>query len=80
VIHFAKVSVDKENIQRQTLNLTLKESHEAVIEENPSEKISISKFAALKPKNVKTVDKQTFRGCLCERCVNVELLIKSLNR
>ena len=36
-------------------------------------------FAVLKPKNVKTVDKQTFGGCLCERCVNVELLRKSLN-
>lgn len=31
VIHSAKDSVNKENIQGQTLNLTLKESHEAFL-------------------------------------------------
>ena len=69
----------KEWSQKHTLNKTIKEVHQS-FQDYTDMKISFSKCASLKPKNVETVNKKQFRGCLCEKCTNVELMLKTINK
>lgn len=79
VTQSSKQTVTK-NGQRYALNRTLKETYDLYKAENPSQKISFSKFVKLRPKKVKPIDKQNFMGCLCEKCVNMEFCLKTLNK
>ena len=52
VVHSTKATVSNDNIQRQSLNQTIKETHAMFKKESNSNK-SFSKFAEMKPKQVK---------------------------
>lgn len=80
LIHAGKKTVLKKlMLQKQTLNETLEETYKKFREKNPASKVSFSKFVSLKPKHVEPSTKRRFRGCLCEKCTNIELQLKSIN-
>ena len=42
--------------------------------------VSFSKFVSLRPKSVKTMNKNHLNGCLCEYCANLEMKVKALKK
>jgi len=48
-------------------------------QENPTVKVSLSKFSKLRPKQVLKVNQTQLNQCLCEYCTNIELKLRSLN-
>ena len=56
---------------------TIRHLHRTYQQDNPS--ISLSKFAALRPADVLTVDKTRLVGCVCEYCVNLSYKVFSFH-
>ncbi|WAR17871.1 LOW QUALITY PROTEIN: hypothetical protein MAR_032465 [Mya arenaria] len=48
--------------------------------QNPGVKVSLSSFKNHRPKEVLTMDKEKFRTCLCEYCLNIEFKLEAINR
>ena len=74
-----KKTVNKDLKPKHFLNLTKKEAYKTFKNERYV-KISESKFWMLKPKNVVPLKKGKMRQCLCEKCINVEMKLKVLNK
>jgi hypothetical protein len=70
----------KDGKNRHILQKTLTESHRDFQKEYPDVKISRSKFASLRPANVKPQSKHTLNQCLCEYCANLELKLQVLHK
>ena len=58
----------------------LKDSYDDFKVEHPDIKIGKSKFAALKPGNVKPQTKHALNQCICEYYSNTELKLKAIHR
>lgn len=77
---------DKKLISKRTLKKTaflqrpIRILYENFKAENPSLKIGLTKFAALRPRNIKPVGSIKFQGCLCTYCCNVDLKVAALNK
>ena len=65
--------------QKHILDKSLDAVHEQFRQENPSVKVSLSKFSKLRPKHVLKVNQTQLNQCLCEYCTNIELKLRSLN-
>jgi hypothetical protein len=61
VVHSTKATVSNDNIQRQSLNQTIQETH-AMFKKESNSNISFSKFAEMKPKQVKQWISRNFEG------------------
>lgn len=71
-----KRSVLKDGNKRSIMTESLKQAHKRF----PGVKVSLSTFKRNRPKEVLTMDKEKFRTCLCEYCLNVEFKVDVLNR
>ena len=58
--------------------MSLKEAYAKFVEEHPSNKIGLSKFCQLRPKNVKLFDHIPHHVCVCSYHENVRLLLGAL--
>ncbi|XP_045207653.2 uncharacterized protein LOC123559695 [Mercenaria mercenaria] len=65
---------------RRVLKNSLKQTYLDFREENPECVVSFPKFVSLRPKSVKTMQKNYFNGCLCEYCANLEMKVKALKK
>ena len=65
---------------RHVLQKTLANSYDDFKVEHPDIKIGKSKFAALKPGNVKPQTKHALNQCICEYCANTELKLQAIHR
>lgn len=74
-----KKIINKDLKPKHFLNLTKKEAYKTFKNEKNVE-ISESKFWKLKPKNVVPLKKVKMRQCLGEKCINVEMKLKVLNK
>ena len=45
------------------------------MEQHPSQKMTFSSFAKLRPKNVLTYDHMMLNQCLCEYCQNIQIKV-----
>ena len=72
-----KRSMDKNLVSKVLLTEPVDRLHSRF---KQSTKINVgrSKFHMLRPRNVLTMDSHTFNSCLCEYCVNLELLLDAL--
>lgn len=71
-----KRSVLKDGAQRSIMTDSLKQAHKKF----QGGKISLSTFKRNRPKEVLTMDKEKFRTCLCEYCLNIHFKIESFNK
>ena len=69
----------KTKLPRSYLELKISNAYERFLTENPTINISMSKFRALRPSNVKTIKDTQLNQCLCEYCTNIEMKLHSLN-
>ena len=69
---------DKEGKGRSILQKPFRELHEEFVRERFN--ISIGTFHKLKPEKCINMSHNKFITCLCEYCVNIDLLVKSLSR
>ena len=65
---------------RRILEKSLKQTYCNFREENPDCVLSFPKFVSLRPKSVKTMNKNHFNGCLCEYCANLEMKVNALKK
>lgn len=65
---------------RRIMDTTLQMSYEQFKNQNPDCPVGFSKFAALRPKCVKTMKNNSFNNCLCEYCSNIEIKATILNK
>ncbi|CAG2248145.1 unnamed protein product [Mytilus edulis] len=72
--------VNKDGKAAHIMHRSLLDTFQIYKEKNPSVKLGKSKFASLRPKNVKTFCDQQLQQCLCEYCLNVELKLKTVNK
>ncbi|WAR11089.1 hypothetical protein MAR_036165 [Mya arenaria] len=76
---------DKKHVQTKTmepkhvLEKSLHMTYEEFKEQNPQCQVGFSKFAALRPKSVKTMKSNYFNNCLFEYCTNIELKVTAVN-
>lgn len=75
-----KKTVLKDGTQKKVLTETLQSAFSRFRHENPGQKISLSSFKKQRPKQILTMDKEKFRTCLCEYCLNIEFKLESINR
>ena len=64
---------------RRYMNFPFKVAYGIFKKENPTTKISFSKFHALKPKNVRDICNSPLISSLCVYCQNVNLILQKLN-
>ena len=60
--------------------MSLKENHNKFVEENPNNKIGLSKFCELRPNKVKLFDHIPHNVCVCSYHENVRLLLVALKQ
>ena len=72
--------VNKDEKTAHIMHRSLIDTFKMYKEKNTSVKVGKSKFASLRPKNVKTFCDQQMQQCLCEYCLNVELKLKTVNK
>ena len=61
------------------MSMTLKEAYQLYLRKcQTKRKVAESTFAALKPKNIRTIQETPLRGCKCEYCQNFGLLRETL--
>ena len=70
----------KRTEQLRYLLMSLKEAHNKFVEENPNNKIGLSKFCELRPINVKLFDHIPHNVCVCSYHENVRLLLVALKQ
>ena len=70
----------KRTEQKQYLLSTLKEAHAMYLEENPENNVSFSKFASMRPPQVKLLADVPHTQCLCRYHENVRLLLQALHK
>ena len=64
---------------KSVLTRTVQNIHKAYLKRS-SRKVSLSKFAALRPVHMTTVTKSKMNQCLCEKCTNCDMKLQTLNR
>ncbi|MES9901739.1 MAG: hypothetical protein ABW168_03535 [Sedimenticola sp.] len=62
------------------LQISLKAAHSKYITENPTKYVSLGKFSALRPKNVRLLCNNHREYCVCVYCVNVRYKMLTLSR
>ncbi|XP_033730626.1 uncharacterized protein LOC117320042 [Pecten maximus] len=72
--------VKRDLIERRVLDKPMKTLFKDFQENHPNIKLSLSTFKRNRPKHIETTRKQSWTGCLCELCANVDLKIKALNQ
>jgi hypothetical protein len=65
----------KRYASKSVLTDTTKRIHKDFLEEHKELAISFSAFKKLRPKEMLTVNKMAFIGCVCEYCINVEYAV-----
>ena len=70
----------KEHLQKRHLLCSLQETFAIFVKDNPTVKISLSKFASLQPMNVKLSFDMPRDVCLCKYHENVKLLAECLSK
>ena len=70
--------VGKNLLQRRVLNDYLSNLYNKFIAENPSTKLSFSKFASIQPSHFKHANFDTRQSCLCTKHQNMSLKLKTL--
>ena len=70
----------KNGSSRYILQKTLHQHYQDFKDEHPNTKLGISKFAALKPPNVKPQTKSALNACICELCANIELKLQAVHK
>jgi hypothetical protein len=65
---------------RHILIKTVDKTYEDFKLENPELKIGRSKFAALRPVNVKNQTTHALNQCLCEYCANMDLKVRAIHK
>ena len=74
-----KRTVSRRSLQQQkVLPKRLKRLHRDFLKLHMQSKVSLRTFYRNLPQHIKTVGHQTYRQCLCELCVNVDLLLDGL--
>ena len=68
----------KNLLQRRVLNDYLSNLYNKFIAENPSTKLSFSKFASIQPSHFKHANFDTRQSCLCTKHQNMSLKLKAL--
>jgi len=53
------------------MQLTVKDAHKGFQEEHPAEKIGLTLFQSLRPRNVRLMGSIPVEACLCIYCTNV---------
>ena len=76
----SRKTVNKALEQKNVMNMSLDDAHKEYSNRDDTKKISVSKFMKLRPKNVLTVSRAKFRGCLCEYCTNIDFKRTALNK
>ena len=63
------------------MEVSIKQAHELFLRETSGEvKVSLSTFAALRPKETKPMKTIKLNTCCCEYCLNMDMKIESLNK
>ena len=70
----------RSNVQCQLLSSLISECFKDFVSKHPNLKVSLSTFKRYSPKHVKIMKFNKLIQCLCERCENVKLEVKALNR
>jgi hypothetical protein len=65
----------KRMANKAVMNVTMKRACKN-FNENSLKTVSLSSFQRLRPKQVLTVDKAKFVGCVCERCLNMDYKVR----
>lgn len=72
--------VKRDLIERRVLDKPMTTVFQEFKENHPDITVSLSTFKRNRPKNIASTRKQSWKGCLCELCANVDLKIKALNQ
>lgn len=76
-----KKHVKKDLKAKHFMTITKKEAYKTFKREKGNDTcMSESKFWKLKPKNIVPLKNGKMRSCLCEKCINIEMKLKVLNK
>ncbi|XP_070562440.1 uncharacterized protein [Ptychodera flava] len=63
----------------RVMEMTTERAHKKWVKDNPDNEVSLTTFRKLKPINVKPIRKNQLNQCLCEKCTNIMLKLRTLN-